>query len=130
MAAKDSGGATRPKTGDGETDFAYREGEKGPPQESMTKLLNKYVPHDQEAFDRLLKPSQKQQAQALDVAKVAMAGLDSVMAFLQQRRKTCGDQIEADEAECAWIEKEVARKQKMVDKIKAHHAQCKVGSWE
>ena len=116
----------RPKTGDGETDFAFKEGERPPPAESLTRLLNKYVPHDQVAFDRLLKPSQKQQAQALDVAKVAMSGLDSVMSFLQQRRKTCQTQIDADEAECVWIDSELAKKQKMVDRIKAHHTEMKV----
>lgn len=31
--------------------------------------------------------------------QVAMAGLDSMMVNLTQRRKTCGDQIEADLAE-------------------------------
>jgi hypothetical protein len=31
--------------------------------------------------------------------QVAMSGLDSMMAHLIQRRKTCGDQIEADLAE-------------------------------
>ncbi|KAJ1487730.1 hypothetical protein T484DRAFT_1744906 [Baffinella frigidus] len=118
----------RLKTGDGETDFAHKEGEKAAAHESLTRLLHKYVynPHDQVAFDRLLKPSKKQQAQALDVAKVAMSGLDSVMAFLQQRRKTCQNQIDADEAECDFIDGELAKKQKLVDRIKTHHAVCKM----
>eukprot|EP00288_Rhodomonas_lens_P000973 CAMPEP_0177734384 /NCGR_PEP_ID=MMETSP0484_2-20121128/24199_1 /TAXON_ID=354590 /ORGANISM="Rhodomonas lens, Strain RHODO" /LENGTH=162 /DNA_ID=CAMNT_0019247847 /DNA_START=109 /DNA_END=594 /DNA_ORIENTATION=+ len=91
----------------------------------MTKLLNKYVPHDEEAFKRLVKPSLKQQAQALDVAKVAMSGLDSVMAFLVQRRKTCGDQIVADEEETKFLDSEIAKKEAACAKIRAHQAECK-----
>ena len=56
-------------------------------------------------------PSLKQKAQALDVAKVAMAGLDQMIAFLQQKRKTCGDQILADSKEITWLDKEIAKKQ-------------------
>jgi len=75
----------------------------------MTELFNKYVPHDDVAFKRLIKPSLKAQAQALDVATVAMSGLDSLIVFLQQRRQTCGDQIDMDMAETAFLNKEVPR---------------------
>merc|ERR1712100_342602 len=54
-----------------------------------------------------------------------MAGLDSLIAFLQQRRKTCGDQIDMDNAEIAFLNKEIAKKQLMVDRISAHHRECK-----
>jgi hypothetical protein len=41
----------RLKTGDGETDFAHKEGEKAAAHESLTRLLHKYVynQHDQVA---------------------------------------------------------------------------------
>jgi hypothetical protein len=110
---------------DGDNEFAFPPGGHAPAQPSMTALLNKYIPHDEVAFKRLIKPSLKAQAQALDVAKVAMAGLDSLIAFLQQKRKTCGDQMEADAAEIQFLNKEIAKKQVMVDRIKAHHAECK-----
>lgn len=110
---------------DGANEFAFAPGGHAPEHPSMTALLNRYVPHDEEAFKRLIKPSLKQQAQALDVAKVAMAGLDSLIAFLQQKRKTCGDQIDMDTKEIAFLNKEIAKKQAMVDKITAHHAECK-----
>ena len=110
---------------DGANEFAFAPGGHAPDQPNMTALLNKYVPHDEVAFKRLIKPSLKQQAQALDVAKVAMAGLDSLIAFLQQRRKTCGDQIDMDKAEIAFLDKEIAKKQLMVDRIQAHRAECK-----
>jgi hypothetical protein len=118
--------ASRPKTGDGANDFAFIQGQHAPPGENLTQLLNKYVPHDEEAFKRLTKPSLKQQAQALDVAKVAMSGLDSVMAFLVQRRKTCGDQVLADEDETRFLDAEIAKKEAECAKIRAHQAECKV----
>mmetsp|Transcript_1794 Transcript_1794/g.3644 ORF Transcript_1794/g.3644 Transcript_1794/m.3644 type:complete len:220 (+) Transcript_1794:342-1001(+) len=117
---------SRPKTSDGETDFAFTQGQSAPKAENLTSLLNNYIPHDQEAFNRLVKPSLKQQAQALDVAKVAMSGLDKVMEFLNQRRKTCGDQITADEEETRFIEKEIAKKEAATEKIRKHQTECKV----
>ena len=120
------GGEKKPmNVKDGANEFAFPPGGHAPAHPSMTALLNKYIPHDEAAFRRLIKPSLKQQAQALDVAKVAMAGLDSLIAFLQQKRKTCGDQMEADAAEIAFLNKEIAKKQVMVDRIKVHHAECK-----
>mmetsp|Transcript_24016 Transcript_24016/g.60778 ORF Transcript_24016/g.60778 Transcript_24016/m.60778 type:complete len:215 (-) Transcript_24016:360-1004(-) len=113
-----------PKNNDGKNEFASASGH-APKLESMTELLRKYIPSDEEAFKRLIKPSLKAQAQALDVAKVAMAGLDSMMANLMQRRKTCGDQIDADLAETAWIDREVAKQQAQVDKISKHREECK-----
>jgi len=113
-----------PKNNDGKSEFASTSGH-APAQESLTQMLNRYVPTDPESFARLIKPSLKAQAQALDVAKVAMAGLDSMMANLTQRRKTCGDQIEADLAETAFIDREIAKQQAQVDKITKHHAECK-----
>lgn len=110
MTQKES--VKRPKDfADGSNDFAYPPGGSAPATESMTELLRKYIPHDQEAFNRLTEPSLKQKAQALDVAKVAMAGLDQMIAFLQQKRKTCGDQILADSKEITWLDKEIAKKQ-------------------
>jgi len=38
-----------------------------------------------------------------------MSGLDSLIVFLQQRRQTCGDQIDMDMAETAFLNKEVPR---------------------
>jgi hypothetical protein len=110
---------------DGANEFAFAPGGHAPPHDDLTDLLHKYVPHDEVAFKRLTKPSLKAQAQALDVAKVAMAGLDSLIAFLQQKRKTCGDQIDMDTAEIAFLSKEIAKKQVMVDRIRAHHKECK-----
>ena len=104
-------GETAKKRPDGANDFAYPPGKKPPAPDSMTDLLKKYIPHDEEAFKRLIEPSLKQKAQALDVAKVAMAGLDQMIAFLQQKRKTCGDQIVMDTAEIAWLGREIAKKQ-------------------
>jgi hypothetical protein len=110
---------------DGANDFAFAPGAHAPAHDNMTDLLHKYVPNDETAFKRLTKPSLKAQAQALDVAKVAMAGLDSLIAFLQQKRKTCGDQIDMDSAEITFLNKEIAKKQLMVDRISAHHRECK-----
>ena len=125
-SARSDGDDKKPKNvKDGANDFAYPPGGHAPAHESMTALLHRYVPHDEEAFKRLIKPSLKAQAQALDVAKVAMAGLDSLIAFLQQKRKTCGDQMEMDAAEIAFLNKEIAKKQAMIDRIKEHHTQCK-----
>ena len=125
-AGAKSAGGSRPKTADGETDFAFTKGQTAPPTENLTQLLNRYIPHDEEAFKRLIKPSLKQQAQALDVAKVAMSGLDKLIAFLVQRRKTCGDQLVADLEETAFLEKELAKQEAVVAKIRAHHGECKV----
>ena len=110
MSRSESSADAKPKqVKDGANDFAYPPGGHAPAHESMTELFNKYVPHDDVAFKRLIKPSLKAQAQALDVATVAMSGLDSLIVFLQQRRQTCGDQIDMDMAETAFLNKEVPR---------------------
>ena len=114
-------GAKKPQN-----EFGYEDKQAVPKKDSLTNLLNEYVPYDRESFNRLVSPSLKQKAQALDVAKIAMTGLDSLIAFLRQRRKNCGDQIEADVAEVARIEGELAEKQAKVDLIKVHQANCKV----
>lgn len=111
---------------DGANEFAFPPGGHAPAHGNLTDLLHKYIPHDEVAFKRLIKPSLKQQAQALDVAKVAMSGLDSLIAFLQQKRKTCGDQIVMDTAEIEFIDKEIAKKQIMVDRITKHRDEAKV----
>ncbi|EKX52290.1 hypothetical protein GUITHDRAFT_133991 [Guillardia theta CCMP2712] len=113
-------GAKKPQN-----EFGYEDKQAVPKKDSLTNLLNEYVPYDRESFNRLVSPSLKQKAQALDVAKIAMTGLDSLIAFLRQRRKNCGDQIEADVAEVARIEGELAEKQAKVDLIKVHQANCK-----
>mmetsp|Transcript_41850 Transcript_41850/g.81839 ORF Transcript_41850/g.81839 Transcript_41850/m.81839 type:complete len:215 (-) Transcript_41850:16-660(-) len=124
MAAAAGKEDKRPKTNDGKNEFASASGV-APKHETLSDMLFKYVPSDEEAFRRLIKPSLKAQAQALDVAKVAMSGLDSMMAALVQRRRTCGDQIEADLAESAWIDREVAKQQIQVDRITKHREECK-----
>ncbi len=67
MAAAKAG--SRPKTKDGENEFASANG-MAPKHDKLSELLSKYVPTDADAFKRLTKPSLKAQAQALDVAKV------------------------------------------------------------
>jgi len=48
-----------------------------------------------------------------------MSGLDSLIMFLQQRRQTYGDQIDMDMVKTAFLDKEIAKKQVMVDSISA-----------
>jgi hypothetical protein len=113
-------------TADGRNEFAFKEGGHAPDADNLSSLLKSYLPHDPEAFARLINPSLKQKSNLANVAQTAMAGLDTLVRFLQQRRKTCGDQIIADEAEVAFIDKEIEKRQRKVDSLKVHLAECKV----
>ena len=126
MAAKVSKGNDETNTADGQNEFAFKEGGHAPESDNLSSLLKSYLPHDPEAFARLINPSLKQKSNLANVAQTAMAGLDSLVRFLQQRRKTCGDQITADEAEVAFIDKEIEKRQRKVDALKVHLAECKV----
>jgi hypothetical protein len=121
--AKDKG---ETNTADGQNEFAFKEGGHAPAVDNLSSMLKSYLPHDPEAFARLINPSLKQKSNLANVAQTAMAGLDTLIRFLQQRRKTCGDQIVADEAEVAFTEKEIEKRQRKVDALKIHLAECKV----
>ena len=125
-ARKVAKGTEETKTGDGQNEFAFKEGGHAPENDNLSSLLKSYLPHDAEAFARLINPSLKQKSNLANVAQTAMAGLDTLVRFLQQRRKTCGDQIIADEAEVAFIEKEIEKRQRKVDALRAHFAECKI----